>query len=195
MKKFTPLTFLTVALLFLIAVSSASLSDTSDDGLEKRNNGCSQSSYKRNVLGKRNNVKRCPCTLASSTFEGKATGFVIYSQDECGSTTITGFFSKGLDDPQQNNYTFAIADDCGNITNKLGTLDATFVDGGTKPFAQKFDNINLDCDQNGILLQKSAKSYKRNNVCKKTYYKRDGFRFLNIYSRGGFYSGTSINRF
>ncbi|RIA86577.1 hypothetical protein C1645_779453 [Glomus cerebriforme] len=184
MKKFTSLTFLVVVLLFFITVSSA------DDKLDKRTNVCPQQ-YKRDVLGKRWDVKKCPCALASAPFDGKATGLVVLAQDECGTTTFTGFFSKGLDDPQQNNFTFAIADDCDNIVHNLGTLDATFTNGGTKPFTQKFNNINLNCDKNGILLLPTAKLSKR-NYCQKKYYKRDGSRF-NIYSNGNFYSGAPVS--
>ncbi|CAB4425511.1 unnamed protein product [Rhizophagus irregularis] len=188
MKKFTSLTFLAVTLLFFIAVSSA------EPFFNKRTNVCPQQ-YKRDILGKRTNVKKCPCALASATFEGKATGYVVLAQDECGSTTITGFFSKGLDDPQQNNYTFAIADDCGKIIEKLGTLDAVFADGGTKPFSQKFDNFNLNCDKSGILLLKSAKLSKR-TYCQNQNYKRAGTNaFMNIYSNGGQYSGANVNSF
>ncbi|GBC00303.1 hypothetical protein RclHR1_03800019 [Rhizophagus clarus] len=196
MKKFTSLTFLAVVLLFFIAVSSAEPEPEPLFG--KRNNVCPQQ-YKRDVLGKRNNVKKCPCQLASATFDdSKVTGFVILAQDECGSTTVTGFFSRGLNDPQQNNYTFAIADDCGNKVKDLGTLGASFVNGGTKPFAEKFDNFNLNCDKSGILFLKSAKLSKRTyNSCQKTYYTKRAASnaFFAIYDNNDFYSGAGVNSF
>jgi len=189
MKKFTSLAFLAVVLLFFITVSS------SEPLLEKRTNVCAQK-YKRSVLGKRTEVEKCPCALASATFEDKAVGYVILAQDECGFTTVTGFFSKGLDDPQKNNYTFAIANDCGDIIEELGTLGATFVDGGTKPFSQKFDNFNLNCDKSGILFLKSAKLSKRTYCQKSNYSKRaPSNAFMNIYSGGSFYSGANVNSF
>uniref|UniRef100_A0A1D1YP21 Uncharacterized protein n=1 Tax=Anthurium amnicola TaxID=1678845 RepID=A0A1D1YP21_9ARAE len=184
MKKFTPLTFFAVALLFLITISSVSAHNT-----------CSKESYyKRNVLGKRTNDKKCPCALAKAIFDDKVVGLVVLTQDECGETTNTGFFSKGLDDPQKNNFTFAITDDCGKVLHNLGTLDAVFADGGTKVFSKKFD-FNLNCDKDGILLQKSAKYSKRTNECKKTYYKRqatDGTTKFSIESNGDPYSSADI---
>jgi hypothetical protein len=190
MKKFTSLAFLAVALFFFIAVSSASPS------LEKRTNTCPQQ-YKRNVLGKRTNVEKCPCALASATFDDeKVVGYVILAQDECGSTTVTGLFSKGLDDPQKNNYTFAIADDCGQIVKDLGTLGSTFANGGTKPFAQKFDNFNLNCDKSGIFFLKSARLSKRTYCQKSSYSKRapTNSQFA-VYQSGNFYSGASVDSF
>jgi hypothetical protein len=57
-----------------------------------------------------------------------------FAQDECGDTTITGFWSKGFD-PSYQNYTFDIIDDCGNVLHSLGNMGVQVNnDGSTEPF-------------------------------------------------------------
>ncbi|CAG8590147.1 8656_t:CDS:1 [Funneliformis caledonium] len=142
-------------LLFLIAVAAAL--QTSDQSLP-------------NVLDRRTEPKKCPCAFAGSIFDpfvkdaskGPARGFVSYAQDELGCTIISGQFSKGFED---KNGTFRIVDKCDNLLFDISKeLDVKFSeDGGTKAFSYKFDNINLNCDSNGLLVVE----------CKiKSYYKR-----------------------
>jgi len=140
LKNFTP-TFLVI--FFLITIASAT---------------CSNS--KRNVLGKRT-PEKCNCQLAFTEFDSKGYyGYVVLSQDECGDTTFTGFFSRGFD--SNKNYTFETIDDCGNVTHELGDLGIEFDNsGGTKPFRQKF-GFDLNCTKKGILNTPSAYYKKRN---------------------------------
>jgi len=148
LKNFTP-TFLVI--FFLITFASAT---------------CSNS--KRDVLGKRN-PEKCNCQLAFAEFNSTGyVGYVVFSQDECGDTTITGFYSKGFDSNSQN-VTFDITDDCGNVIQSLGSMGVKFTgDGGTKPFRNKFD-FDLNCTKSGVLNTKSA-YYKHKRNCH--YYKR-----------------------
>lgn len=187
MKKFTSLVLFACVLLFLMAVSTA------EESVHKRTNTCSQS-YKRNVLGKRTYEKKCPCALASTIFDDKVKGLIVYSQDECGSVTVTGFIGQGLDDPS-GNYTFQIVDDCGRVKRDLGSLGAVFENNGAKPFTQKFHDFNLNCDKEGVLLSKPTYN-KRTCGTNSKYYKRqgDGGTYTRILSNNGAdYGEASIN--
>src|SRR5687767_10704601 len=121
MKKSTSLAFLACVLLFFIAVSAASPLDDDEisihDKRNKKEKVCPQ--HKRNVLDKRNYEKKCPCALARSVFEGKFEGLFIFGQDECGTITTTGFFSKGFETPGK--YKFKIVDHCDHVLYDLGT--------------------------------------------------------------------------
>src|SRR5688572_15767769 len=102
MRKFISLALLACVLLSLLTASEALPSSSSP---EKRHNTCL---YKRTVLGKRTNVKKCPCALAEAIFDdGPVGGLVVYAQDECGSTTITGQFNKGFEDTSAH-FTFKV---------------------------------------------------------------------------------------
>ncbi len=162
MKNFITLAFLSHVLLTLIVVSAILPSDAKP---------LVQNLFKRSVLDKRTDVEKCPCTLARSLFdsgvsEGPAKGLVIFAQDECGSTTITGLFSKGFEDTSKD-YIFKIVDKCGDVIYDLtqGLCVELNNEGGTKFFSHKFDDINLNCNSDGILNRGSAKKiYKRQNT-------------------------------
>ncbi|GBC09467.1 hypothetical protein RclHR1_00890003 [Rhizophagus clarus] len=103
---------------------------------------------------KRNN---CQCITAFSDFDsspssGPFRGFVAFGQDDNGSTTIFGAFNRGFD--PNCTYEFLIEDGHNrvlyNITEGLNVQITN--DGGTKAFTHKFNNINLNCHSNGILL-------------------------------------------
>jgi len=137
------------ALIFLITVASAS-------DLRKRT--CTNS--KRGVLGKRN-PEKCPCQLAFADFTnegGVIGGYVVYAQDECGETTVTGIFTKGI----TPNTTFAIVDDCGRKIQNLGNLGIEVADnsGSTKSFRQKFE-FDLNCTNQGVFNVKPSDYRKR----------------------------------
>src|SRR3954447_26769979 len=80
MMKNSKIAILALALLITIFVADASASK-----LAKRT--CSSS--KRGLLGKRN-PEKCPCSLAFADFHDVFTGYVVFAQDECGDTTVTG---------------------------------------------------------------------------------------------------------
>ncbi|CAG8719333.1 17474_t:CDS:2 [Dentiscutata erythropus] len=135
-------------------------------------------------LLKRTYDKKCPCVLATSNFNGKVKGLVVYSQDECGATTVVGIFKSGF--KKGHRYDFLITDDCGNpIRNMTADLHVNFVNGGTAPFHAKLLDVSLNCDKYGILRAHTSKPkppadynstvpYKRNNdPCSSKFRKRD----------------------
>lgn len=153
------LAYLIHILLFLITVSSAN--DGLDDLFRKRN--------------------QCPCADAYANFasshpsSGPFRGFVAFSQDETGCTTIFGAFDKGFD--PNCNYNFLIKDGCsGTKYNITSDLDVEITrDGGTKFFSHRFDNINLNCKSDGLIS------------CYKSHYKRQftsGGSGLHVSSNG-----------
>ena len=193
MKNFISLALLAFILLSLVAVSTPLPTDD-ETALNKRTSCL----YKRNVLGKRTNVKKCPCALAESVFdpdysddyqvsEGPVKGLVVFSQDECGSTTVTGFFSKGFED-KNSNYTFQIVNDCGEVIRDLtkGLNVSLSNDDGTKAFTNKFDDFNLNCDNEGIL-------YAPNKLPKRNCYKRDG-AYMRVNNNSRFYSRARVRQ-
>jgi hypothetical protein len=137
------LAYLIHILLFLITVSSASSLD--------------------NLFRKRN---QCPCAAAYANFDsihpssGPFRGFVSFSQEENGCTTIFGAFYQGFD--PDCTYEFSIKNGCsGTKYNITSDLNVKIIgDGGTKFFSHKFDNINLNCRKDGLI------------GCGATYYKR-----------------------
>jgi len=140
------------ALIFMITVASANL--------QKRTCGNS----KRDVLGKRT-PEKCPCQLAYADFTdegGPVGGYVVYAQDECGETTITGIFTKGI----SHNTTFDVVDECDRVVESLGNLGIEVADneGSTKSFRQKFP-FNLNCDKQGILNVQLSDSDYRKRTC------------------------------
>src|SRR6266498_4127447 len=189
MKKFISLILLACILLSLITTLEALPS------VEKRTNTCK---YKRNVLGKRTNVKKCPCTLAETVFDDAVKGIVVYAQDECGSTTITGQFSKGFEDPSKN-YTFLIVDKCGYVIRDLThDLAVPFSgDGGSKAFNTKIYDLNLNCDENGILNKQPYSTYSNKRTCNThKYSKRDPGdvfpTYMRINENGDFYAEAAF---
>ncbi|GBB97457.1 hypothetical protein RclHR1_00030015 [Rhizophagus clarus] len=132
------LTFFVHVLLFLITVSAAlPANDKLADIFYKRNN--------------------CQCTTAFAYFDsspssGPFRGFVAFSQDETGSTTIFGAFTLGFD--PKCTYDFTIDNKHGDVEyNITRGLDVQVTgDGGTEAFSHKFTDINLDCNSNGLLL-------------------------------------------
>jgi len=163
MMRTTPLVFsLLLVLIFSLATSAKEF--------EKRTT-CSVT--KRDVLGRRNNVKKCPCAVAQSSFtgEGGYTGFTGFAQNECGEVKTFGQFYAGFD--KKKKYTFQIVDDCGNTIRELGDLGIVVNDdGSTGTFSQTFDTFNLNCDDKGIQYTKSAVYKKKRNCHPVTYKKR-----------------------
>jgi len=134
---------------------------TSAKEFEKRT---SCSVYKRDILGKRNNVKKCPCAVAQSSFAGNGgyKGFTAFAQNECGEVKTFGQFYAGFDKKQT--YSFKIVDECGVLITDLGDLGITVNDdGSTGPFSQTFDTFNLNCDANGILSKSTSHKKKKRN--------------------------------
>ncbi|RHZ86005.1 hypothetical protein Glove_57g7 [Diversispora epigaea] len=110
----------------------------------------------------------CPCTVAKSTFNSSGViGEVVFAQNTRGSTIVTGLFSDGLVDPEKNCYNFLIVDDCGKVLyNLTSALDVKYRKDGTLPFSTtRLDDLNLNCNSDGVLL---AVTYK------KRYHKRQG---------------------
>ncbi|CAI2176825.1 6753_t:CDS:2 [Funneliformis geosporum] len=149
----------------LIALVYKSALPSQNSQLDKRTNHCL---HKRDVLGKRTNTRVCSCALAESVFDGTSgpvNGIIIYAQDECGSTTITGLFSSGFEDTSQN-YTFKIVDNCGKVLRDVTKdLNIQFSEGGSKAFKSKVDDINLNCAKDGILLTKNSRSGLTKRTC------------------------------
>ncbi|GBB88690.1 hypothetical protein RclHR1_15250004 [Rhizophagus clarus] len=141
------LSFLIHILIFLITVPSVfSANDRLAELFRKRN--------------------QCPCAAAYADFDsihassGPFRGFVSFSQDETGCTTIFGAFYQGFE--PDCNYDFTIKNGCSgteyNITSDLN-VELTN-DGGTKFFSHRFDDINLTCKSDG-LINCNASYYKR----------------------------------
>ncbi|CAI2169452.1 16526_t:CDS:2 [Funneliformis geosporum] len=100
---------------------------------------------------------------------GPVKGIVTFAQDESGATTITGIFSKGFEDTNAT-YEYQIKDDCGNVLHDLTKeLNVQLSDDcGTESFRHKFDNINLNCDNNGFLnVQTQGKVPLSKRNCKR----------------------------
>ncbi|CAI2163325.1 6783_t:CDS:1 [Funneliformis geosporum] len=132
------LNFLAVFLLTLITNSIAFPTDELVHTLDKRSN-------------------KCPCAFAVADFDpknsnGPVKGIITFAQDESGATTVAGIFSKGFEDTNAT-YEYQIKDDCGNVLHDLTKeLNVQLSgDGGTESFRHKFDSINLNCDNKGIL--------------------------------------------
>ncbi|RIB13174.1 hypothetical protein C2G38_2041203 [Gigaspora rosea] len=71
-------------------------------------------------------------------------------QDICGETTIVILLKSGF--KPGHHYDFLITDDCGKfLRNMTADLKAMFAGDGTTPFKAKLDDINLNCDNNGVL--------------------------------------------
>jgi len=161
------LTFFVLSLLIAVSAALSIDHEPSVHSYVKRNN-CPF--VKRDILSKRN-VKKCHCTLARSIFVPKKTGpikgLVIYAQDECGSTTITGLFSRGFKNVKS--VKVFIVDSCDrilyNVTKELDITPTNY--GDTEPFSHKFDEINLDCGNDGILFPQTGKSPLNKRNCKR----------------------------
>ncbi len=144
MKYLTSLAFLACILFFLIT-ASASLPTDSESLLH--------------IFGKRNpKCQPCDSLIANANFvDDPFRGLAIFYQDEQGYTTVTGYFSKGFQNQNTNSIKFEIVNDCDEVIYDLtsGGLDVKFTeDGGTKTFSHKFKDLNLKCDENGILFAK-----------------------------------------
>ncbi|KAF0388786.1 hypothetical protein F8M41_010991 [Gigaspora margarita] len=70
--------------------------------------------------------------------------------DVCGETTVVGLFKSSF--KQGHHYDFLITNDCGKILHYM-TADqkVMFAGNGTTPFKAKLYDINLNCDNNGVL--------------------------------------------
>ncbi|CAG8566046.1 6734_t:CDS:1 [Funneliformis caledonium] len=147
----------------LVTVTTAISIKAETVNLEKRTVTCPYNS-KRNILSKRNEDKVCKCTIAESTFSSSFSGFSFYSQDECGRTTIAGMFSRGFEIfNSTDDIRFEIVDSCNRTLHDLTDgLNVQFNnDGSTDPFIHTFDEINLDCFEDGILFPQIGKNNKR----------------------------------
>ncbi|CAG8457896.1 6808_t:CDS:10 [Diversispora eburnea] len=123
-------------------------------------------------------------TLA--TFDSTVVGIVVFSQDECGSTFVAGLFSDGLVDPEKNCYEYLIIDKCGKLLyNLTSAIDVEYRKNGTYPFSTRLDDLNLDCDSNGVLLAESEK---------KRYVKRDTGSSLQINQNGQDYASAPLDQ-
>ncbi|CAG8508779.1 4017_t:CDS:1 [Gigaspora rosea] len=166
---------------------------------EKEKKSCPNK--KHSPLETRTHDKICPCTLATSKFKGKVNGVIVYAQDECGTTTVVGFFGNGF--KKDKKYEFKITDDCGKVLRDMtDDLNVTFVDGGTEPFSAKLYDVNLNCDKHGVLNAHTPKPphnstvpYKRHNKidpCSSKYRKRDYGAETVIYENGNTYTAADI---
>jgi len=133
--------------------------------------------------------KHCPCALAQASFSKNVTGITVYSQNECGSTTVTGFLT-GLKNPCKNQYAFLIVDKCGNLlSNMTDSLNATIAEDGTTTFTAVVDSLNLNCDKDGILnavcTPKTSKYSKRQSSPGSD---------MQINQNGGSYAQANVNQ-
>ncbi|RHZ76283.1 hypothetical protein Glove_199g187 [Diversispora epigaea] len=100
----------------------------------------------------------CPCTVATAVFNSTVIGEVVFAQDPCGSTLVTGLFGDGLVDPETNCYEYLVVDQCGKLLyNLTSALNVTYRKDGTLPFSTVLHDLNLNCDPDGILLAESDK--------------------------------------
>ncbi|RHZ88251.1 hypothetical protein Glove_24g49 [Diversispora epigaea] len=130
----------------------------------------------------------CPCTVATAVFLGTFVGEVVFAQDPCGSTLVTGLFSDGFD-PENNWYGFLIVDACGNLLyNLTSALDIEFRKNGTFPFSARLDDLNLDCDSDGVLLAECDDSKHH-----KHYHKRATGANLEVQENGQNFASAPIN--
>ncbi|CAG8639229.1 1494_t:CDS:1, partial [Funneliformis mosseae] len=121
-----------------------------------------------NALEQRNTcATKCPFIFANAIFdpdspknekvsEGPIKGFVVFVQDDEGSTTVTGYFSSGF--KSTKNYKFLIVDHFDVVLDMTKRLNVTVHEGGTKAFTYTYDDISLDCDNEGILKTKADSS-------------------------------------
>lgn len=141
---------------------------------------------KRNIL-KRQSGCMCQCTVATATFNDAVTGIIVFSQDTCGSTLVSGLFSQGLNDPDKNRYAFLIVDPCGNVLRNLTSdLNVSYSMNGTLPFETRPDNFNLDCDSSGVLV---AGKY-----CKSTSNSTSTITSTDTYTITSTYTNTSTSK-
>ncbi|CAI2189915.1 8957_t:CDS:2 [Funneliformis geosporum] len=83
--------------------------------------------------------------------------------DECGSTTITGIFSRGFEIfNETSDIKFKIVDSCNRTLYDLTDgLNVEFnCDSSTDPFRHTFYEINLDCFEDGIIFPPVGKHSK-----------------------------------
>ncbi|CAG8461287.1 7610_t:CDS:1 [Acaulospora colombiana] len=185
-RKFVP--FILALILFSALVSV------------EANSCCSHKKRSYDLLDKRNKGEssKCPCALAEAAFSDKVKGITVFSQNECGITTITGFLT-GLVDPCKNNYTFFIVDRCGNVLDDLtNVLHAKINNDGTTQFTAKDDKLNLNCDKDGILnafcsnKTTTTSCYPTTTATYHKYYKRDTGSSMRINQNGGPYALANI---
>ncbi|CAI2170968.1 10770_t:CDS:1 [Funneliformis geosporum] len=184
-----------VLLVFFTAVSTAltTRNDLSIHKLEKRTT-CPYNS-KRSVLIERNEDKQCSCSMAEAIFSNKLQGLFFFAQDECGSTTIAGLFSSGFEVfNSTSNITFEIIDSCNRTLYDLTDgLNVQFnYNGSTKPFRYTFDEINLDCDKDGILFPQVGKSHYNKRTCD-SLRRRDGENQVACKESGDIFEATIIS--
>jgi hypothetical protein len=117
---------------------------------------------------------QCKCGVFLADFDGssdskrheRVEGQMNFSQDEYGSTIVTGIFKSGFKGVNKPN--FAIKDRCGRKLFDLSGLNVeTTEDGGTKSFRKVFKNLSMDCGSDSIFA-KDAKS----SSCSGSNYKR-----------------------
>ena len=119
-----------------------------------------------NPLFKRNQCK-CGVFLADfkgsydskRTYESKgAVGLITFSQDETGSTTVTGIFKSGFEGVKECPK-IVIRDHCGNELFDLSALNVEPTeDGGTKSFKKVFDDLSIDCGPDSIFARDAKSS-------------------------------------
>ncbi|CAI2164242.1 7001_t:CDS:1 [Funneliformis geosporum] len=195
MKAFILLAFLAYVLVNVIAVSAVSPIDDdleNDYALEKRNTCV----FKRNGVMKRTMSKKCPFTLVNAIFDtkwsktekvsdGPVKGLVVFAQDECGRTTVTGYFSHGFDSTKK--YKFLIIDNCEDVVRDMtkGLNVKINHDGSVKAFSHTYDDMNLDCNEEGILMTEaeSSKSLLKRN-CKDLSKRANTDKYLQITEDG-----------
>ena len=113
-----------------------------------------------NSLSKRN---QCECGVFLADFDGSsdskrnegAVGLMTFSQDEKGSTIVTGIFKSGFKDVESpNDVNPVINDQCGNeLFNLSGLNIEPTEDGGTKPFRKVFKDLSMDCGPDSIVAR------------------------------------------
>ncbi|RHZ77225.1 hypothetical protein Glove_184g109 [Diversispora epigaea] len=129
----------------------------------------------------------CPCTVATSTFNDTVIGEVVFAQDTCGKTLVTGLFSDGLVDPEKNCYTYLVVDKCGNLLYDLTkAISPKYRENGTFPFSVRLDDLNLNCNEDGVLL---AYCDPHNNT---HYRKRDTGANLAVQQNGQGYASAPL---
>jgi len=155
----------TTAFLSTTTVSASSTAQNSPSKLKKRTNTCP---YNKRSLFKRTYEEppKCSCALAQAIFTGQYTGLVVLSQNECGATRFVGQFFSGFQTGY--NYTFKVIDKCGNLVEDITQDLNVQLDGkgGTSPFSAQIEDINLNCDNHGILSSTSSSpSSRRKRTC------------------------------
>jgi len=108
-------------------------------------------------LFKRHTEETCPCTTANALFKDnglyKVWGIMVFAQNEEGETLCAGTFSDGLPCKEGCNCYDYLIKKCGKVLyNLTEAISPKYRKNGTWPWSTRISDLNLDCDENGVLV-------------------------------------------